>query len=86
MDRDWKRKSFIVLIVGLVIIVGHFLDFYIMVMPSAVGEYFGFGISEISSLLFFIGLFTYFGFSALSKRPLLAEGNPYKDESLHHHF
>lgn len=86
MDRDWKRKSWIVLIVGFVVLAGHYLDFYLMIMPSAVGDHFGFGISEISSLLFFIGLFIFCGFRRLENRPLLAKGNPYTEESLHHHF
>ncbi len=86
MDRDWKRKNLIVIVVGLVVLAGHYLDFYLMIMPSAVGEHFGFGLSEIGSLLFFIGVFIYFGFSSLSKRPLLMQGNPYKEESLHHHY
>ena len=86
MDRDWKRKYFVVLIVGLVVLAGHYLDFYLMVMPSTVGEHFHFGFSEIGSLLFFAGLFLFCGFWDLSKRNLVAKGNPYLHESEHHHF
>jgi hypothetical protein len=81
-----ETQNLIVIVVGLVVLAGHYLDFYLMIMPSAVGEHFGFGLSEIGSLLFFIGVFIYFGFSSLSKRPLLMQGNPYKEESLHHHY
>lgn len=86
MDRDWKRTSWIVIPVGLVILIGHYIDFYVMIMPSAVGDHFGFGLMEIGSLLFFIGLFAFCGFRRLEKRPLLAKGNPYLHESEHHHY
>lgn len=86
MDRDWKRKSFVVILVGVVILIGHYIDFYLMVMPSAVGSHFGFGISEIGGLLFFLGLFIFCGFWDISRRPLIAKGNPYTHESEHHHY
>ncbi len=86
MDRDWKRISWIVIPVGLVILTGHYIDFYVMIMPSAVGDHFGFGLMEIGALMFFIGLFIFCGFRRLEKRPLLAKGNPYLHESEHHHY
>lgn len=86
MDRDWKRTSWIVIPVGLIILIGHYIDFYVMIMPSAVSNHFGFGFLEIGALLFFIGLFIFCGFRRLEKRPLLEKGNPYLHESLHHHY
>lgn len=85
MDRDWKRKNFIIWIVGVVVLIGHFIDFYQMVMPSAVGNHLYFGVPEIGGVLFFLGLFIYAGFTSLSKRELLHKGSPYIEETLHHH-
>ncbi len=86
MDRDWKRKNFLIIIVGIIVLAGHYIDFYMMIMPSTIGDTFKFGIPEIGGILFFLGLFIYFGFSNLAKRPLLHEGSPYIKETLHHHF
>jgi len=86
MDSSWKRRFPIVLIVGIVLLIGHYIDVFVMIMPSTMGESWSFGIPEIGAILFFIGLFIYVGFRALSKQPLLAKGNPYMEESMHHHY
>jgi len=86
MDSDVKRKFSIMLIVGLVILTGHYIDVFVMIMPSTVGAHWHFGIPEMGSILFFVGLFISFGFSALTKRPLLPKGNPYLKESEHYHY
>ncbi|HHB52670.1 MAG TPA: quinol:cytochrome C oxidoreductase [Saprospiraceae bacterium] len=85
MDTEWKRKFSILTIVGLVILVGHYIDVFVMIMPSSVGAQWHFGIPEIGALLFFIGLFIYCGFRAIGKVPLLAKGNPYLKESEDYH-
>jgi hypothetical protein len=85
MDTEWKRKFGIVTIVGLVILVGHYIDVFVMIMPSTVGAQWGFGFTEIGALLFFIGLFIFTGFSSMAKQPLLAKGNPYLKESEDYH-
>lgn len=86
MDSSWKRRFPIVLIVGLVLLVGHYIDVFVMIMPSTVGESWSFGIPEIGAILFFVGLFIFVGFRALSRQPLLAKGNPYLEESKHYHY
>jgi len=58
----------------------------VMIMPSAVGSQWSFGIPELGALLFFIGLFIFCGFKAMAKQPLLAKGNPYLEESKHFHY
>lgn len=40
-----------------VILVAHFLDFYLMVYPATVGSYWGFGMAEFSALLTITGVF-----------------------------
>jgi hypothetical protein len=86
MDSDVKKRFSIMFIVGIVILIGHYIDVFVMIMPSTVGAYWSFGIPEIGSILFFVGLFIFCGFKALSKRPLLPKGNPYLKESEHYHY
>jgi hypothetical protein len=41
---------------GVVILAGHYIDFFNMVMPGTVGDRWFIGVSEIASVLFFLGL------------------------------
>jgi hypothetical protein len=86
MDSDVKRRFGIMFTVGIVILIGHYIDVFVMIMPSTVGSSWHFGIPEIGSILFFVGLFIFCGFKALSKRPLLPKGNPFLKESKHYHY
>jgi hypothetical protein len=84
MDRDAKRKENIMLFVCILLLAGHWLDYYIMIMPGTVENHRGFGLSEIGSILGFVGLFTYLTLGKLSKQPLAPKNHPFLEESLHH--
>lgn len=86
INTDYKRIGWLVFFSGIVILVGHYIDFYMMVMPATVGDKWSFGITEISSMLLFSGLFIFVVFGALTKAPLLAKGNPFIEESKHFHY
>jgi len=86
MNSDFKRLNLFVIMGGIVILIGHYLDVFVMVMPATVGESWFIGVSEISALLLFGGLFIYVVFSALTKAPLLPKGNPFIKESKHFHY
>ncbi|GIZ14709.1 quinol:cytochrome C oxidoreductase [Capnocytophaga catalasegens] len=85
VDSDMKRKGFVVSLVGFVVLIGHYIDFYVMIMPATVGNQWSIGIAEICSVLFFFGLFIYVVFASLTKAPLLPKQNPFIEESKHHH-
>lgn len=86
INTDFKRISWVLVMAGIVILSGHYLDFFNMIMPGTVGDRWFIGVSEISSVLFFLGLFIYVVFSALAKSPLLAKRNPFIEESKHFHY
>ena len=86
INTDFKRITWILVMAGVVILVGHYIDFFNMIMPSAVGDQWFIGAAEIGSVLFFFGLFIYIVFSALAKAPLLAKRNPFIEESKHFHY
>lgn len=86
INSDFKRIYWIVVMGGIVILVGHYVDFFNMIMPATVGDRWFIGIPEISSLLFFFGLFIYVVFNALTKAPLLPKRNPFIEESKHFHY
>lgn len=86
MSADFKRLTWIIVGAGTVILFGHYMDFYMMIYPATVGEQWSIGIPEISAILFFLGLFIFVVFTALTKAPLITSRNPYMGESKHFHY
>jgi hypothetical protein len=86
MNSDYKRVNWFVIMTGIVILAGHYIDVFNMVMPATVGTSWYIGIPEIGSLLFFFGLFILVVFTALTKAPLLVKRNPFIKESKHFHY
>ena len=86
INTDFKRISWILVMAGIVILFGHYIDFFNMIMPGTVGDQWFIGVSEIASVLFFLGLFIYVVFTALTKAPLLPKRNPFIEESKHFHY
>lgn len=86
INTDFKRITWILVMASIVILVGHYVDFFNMIMPGTVGGSWFIGVSEIASVLFFLGLFIFVVFSALTKAPLLPKRNPYIEESKHFHY
>lgn len=86
ISSDFKKVSSIIVTAGIFIIIGHYIDIYLLVAPATIGDQWGFGFSEIGNLLFFLGLFIYVVFNSLSKAPLQAKGNPFMKESEQFHY
>jgi hypothetical protein len=86
INTDFKRITWVIAMAGIVILAGHYIDFFNMIMPGTVGDKWFIGVSEIASVLFFLGLFIYVVFNALTKNPLLAKRNPFIEESKHFHY
>jgi hypothetical protein len=86
INTDFKRITWIIVMAGIVILFGHYVDFFNMIMPSTVGDQWFIGIPEISSILFFLGLFIFVVFNALTKAPLVPKRNPFIEESKHFHY
>jgi hypothetical protein len=86
INTDFKRIAWIIVMAGTVILIGHYVDFFNMIMPGTVGDRWFIGIPEISSVLFFLGLFIFVVFTALTKAPLVPKRNPFIEESKHFHY
>ena len=86
MNADYKRIPWFVVMAGLVILFGHYIDIFNMIMPATVGDRWFIGIPEISALLLFAGLFIFVVFTALTKAPLLVKGYPFRKESEEFHY
>jgi Ni/Fe-hydrogenase subunit HybB-like protein len=86
MNSDYKRINYFIVMAGIVILLGHYMDVFNMIMPSAVGDQWFIGAAEIGGFLFFLGLFVFVVFKELTKAPLLAKGDPYMGESERFHY
>ena len=86
MNSDFKRVNWFVIMTGIVILIGHYIDVFNMVMPATVGVSWGIGLPEIGALMFFLGLFVFVVFTALTKAPLVVKRHPFLKESKLFHY
>lgn len=84
MTRDAKRKPGLLITVGSILFVGHWIDVFQMVTPGIAGEHGHIGWIEVGTMLGFLGLFRYVVLNALSKAPVIAKNDPFLEESLQH--
>ena len=86
MTRDAKRKKRILFFGGLIILVGHWIDVFVMVMPGTVGAQWHIGFIEIGTAIGFLGAFILCTLTELTKASLVPKNHPMLQESLHHHI
>ena len=86
MNSDYKRVPWFIVMAGIVILFGHYIDVFNMIMPATVGDRWFIGVPELSAVALFLGLFLWIVFYALSKAPLLPKGNPFIKESEQFHY
>ncbi|GLR19699.1 hypothetical protein [Portibacter lacus] len=101
MRNDTKRKFGTLVFVSIILIFGHWWDFFLMLKPGILhtaqstvegahhaGFVAGFslpGLIEIGTMIGFLSLFLFVALTVLSKNTLLAKNDPFLEESLHHH-
>lgn len=89
MTRDAKRQRIWLKIACVVIVIGHWFDTYLMVMPGVLKEHgglnFGTLFLELGVALMYIAGFGLVVLTALSKMPLIAKNDPMIEESIHFH-
>ena len=86
MTRDAKRHARFIKVVAPIIILGHWFDFYLMIVPGTLKENGGYGLLELGVMFVYAGAFTYVILKSLSKVPLYGKNHPMLQESLHHHI
>ena len=91
MSRDSKRYVGTLQVMCVILIVGHWLDYFQMIMPGTLGQldhwYSYMTWIEPGVFIGFAGLFSYLVLSALSKfQSLIPKKHPLLEESLHHHI
>lgn len=84
MTRDAKRSGVVMKVACWGVVIGHWFDFYQMIMPGAVGEDASFGLIEIGAILLFASAFGFVVNSQLTKASLVAGNHPMLEEAHHH--
>ncbi len=85
MSRDAKRHNGRLIIVSVIILIGHWLNSYLLVAPGTLNDHGHIGLIEIGMALGFVGLFLYVVLNALSRNSLETKNHPFLDESKHLH-
>jgi hypothetical protein len=84
MSRDAKRNAGILSFVGVIILIGHWLDVYIMVSAGSLGQSAKIGFLEVGMAVLVAGFFIRVILNNLTKAPLTPVNHPFLDESIHH--
>jgi hypothetical protein len=84
MARPSKRNYFTVTFMAMIIIFGHWLDFYQMIMPGVLGADWHIAWYEIGVFMGFAGLLVATVSSTLSKSSLVPNNNLLLKESVVH--
>ncbi|MFT4203302.1 MAG: quinol:cytochrome C oxidoreductase [Chitinophagaceae bacterium] len=85
MTRSAKRNYAILTFMAVLIIFGHWLDFYQMVMASVSEEHITLGWLDFGTAAFYVGLIIFLVGKNLEKKPLIPLYHPFIKESIVHH-
>lgn len=84
MTRDSKRNLKWLSFIAVIVLVGQWLNIYLLVIPGTIGKAARIGFLEIGFFCFYLSGFLYLVFSSLAKAPLLSKNDPLLEESFHY--
>lgn len=84
MSNTSKRNYFTVIFMALLILFGHWLDFFVMIMPGIMGGEWALGWFEIGITMGFAGLLMWVVSRTLTKSNLIPTNNPFLKETIVH--
>jgi hypothetical protein len=79
-----KRQLDWVAIIAAMLLVGHWLDYWLMIMPAAAGDKAGIGVLEIFMTVIYACMFIFIVLRSLSTGPLVLKNDPFLKESLNY--
>ncbi len=85
MKKGTKRNWTVVTFTAVLIILGHWIDFYQMIMPGTLREHYSLTLFEFGIAALFIGIIMWSTGRYLSKHSLLPKNHPFLKESMIHH-
>ena len=85
MSRDAKRNTNFLIVASVVILIGHWINSYLLFAPRTLHDHGHLGLTDLGMGLGFLGLFFYVVFRSLTTRPLSVKHHPFLEESKHLH-
>ena len=85
MSRDAKRNTNFLIVASVVILIGHWINSYLLFAPGTLHDHGHLGFTELGMGLGFLGLFFFVVFRSLTTRPLSVKHHPFLEESKHLH-
>jgi hypothetical protein len=79
-----KRNLNWVALIAAILLLGHWLDYWLMIMPASAGEYATIGVFEICVTIMYACLFLFIVLKSLSAGPLIVKNDPFLKESLNY--
>ncbi|MCC5943462.1 MAG: quinol:cytochrome C oxidoreductase [Bernardetiaceae bacterium] len=88
MTRESKRKHITLKIAAIAVLIGHYIDFWLMITPGTLKEHGSFGFLEAGLPFVFVGIFAYIVCYNLAKNKdsLVAKNHPLLEEAYNHHI
>jgi len=84
--RDAKRNPIFLRLAGGLILIGHYVDIYLLVMPGTMHGHSHYSWWQPLMFLGFLGLFLYLMLNSFTKAAMVPVNHPFIDESEHHHI
>ena len=81
MSRDAKRNTNYLIVACIVILVGHWINSYLLFAPGTLHDHGHLGLTELGMGLGFLGLFLFIVFRSLTTRSLDIKHHPFLEES-----
>ena len=85
LPRLNKRSESVLIKVAIVVLMGRWLDLYLVVFPSTLKGTPVFGLWEIAGMVLLVGAFGWLFFRSFGKASPVPTGDPLLADSLHHH-
>lgn len=85
MSRDAKRNTNLLITASITILIGHWINSYLLFAPGTLHDHGHLGFTELGMGLGFLGLFLFVVFRSLTTRPLEIKHHPFLEESKHLH-
>jgi hypothetical protein len=85
MARNTKRTNWVLVIASIIVFAGHWVDYFLAIMPGIAGEETNIGFYEIGLTVGYLGIFLLVVLNTLTKASLIPANHPYYKESLGYH-
>jgi hypothetical protein len=72
--------------IAAIVLVGHWIDYWLMIMPATAGAKSEIGALEIFMTVFYAGIFIFIVLRSLSKGALVVKNDPFLEESLNYEY